>query len=86
MLYHLFEGLSEIGADNILPVDVVAGVGSFFVIVFGAVGIGMLLGLFAGFMSRFTKHVRIMEPLLVFVIGYLSFIVAEMFHLSGIIS
>ncbi|ESN98753.1 hypothetical protein HELRODRAFT_106963, partial [Helobdella robusta] len=86
VLYHLFEGFSEIGIENIQGIDIIAGIASFFVIVFGATGIGMLLGLLAGFMSRFTKHQRKMEPLLVLVIGYLSFIIAEMFHLSGIIS
>jgi sodium/hydrogen exchanger-like protein 3 len=86
VLYHVFEGFSEIGIENILGIDIVAGFASFFVIVFGATGIGMVLGLIGGFISRFTHHVRIMEPLIVFVIGYLSFLLAEMFHLSGILS
>jgi solute carrier family 9 (sodium/hydrogen exchanger), member 3 len=86
VLYHVFEGFSEIGIENIQGIDIFAGFASFFVIVFGATGIGILLGLFGGFVSRFTHHVRIMEPLMVFVIGYLSFLVAEMFHLSGILS
>ena len=86
VLYHMFEGFSQIGMDNIIAVDVISGIASFFVIVFGATGIGILCGFFGGFLSRFTKHARIMEPLNVCVIGYLSFLLAELFHLSGILS
>ena len=86
MLYHVFEGFSEIGIDNIQGVDVVLGFASFFVIVFGSLGIGILFGLFGGFISRFTHYVTVMEPLMIFIIGYLSFVIAELFHLSGILS
>jgi NhaP-type Na+/H+ or K+/H+ antiporter len=85
VLYHLFEGFSLIGQENIETVDIIAGVGSFFVIVIGAPGIGILLGLFGALLSRFTYRIRIMEPLIVLVICYMSFIIQEMFHLSGIL-
>ena len=85
VLYHLFEGLSAIGVDNIKAVDVIAGVGSFFVICLGAPAIGILLGFLGGFLSRFTHHIRIMEPLLVVIICYIAFVLPELFHLSGIL-
>lgn len=85
MLYHLFEGFSTIGTDNIKAVDIVAGIGSLVINIIGAPCIGILFGFLGGFLSRFTHHVRTMEPLIVVVICYTAFILPEMFHLSGIL-
>jgi NhaP-type Na+/H+ or K+/H+ antiporter len=82
----MFEGFSLIGIDNIIVVDVVYGVVSFFVVVFGSTVIGIVCGFGGGFGSRFTSHYRLVEPMLVFVVCYMSFLLAEMFHLSGILS
>lgn len=82
----MFEGFRSIGLENVVAVDVISGIGSLFVIVFGATGIGVVCGLVAGIISRFTRHARVMEPVIVVVLGYLSFLLAEMFHLSGILS
>lgn len=86
VLYHVFKELSEIGEQNVIPVDIVLGVVSFFVVVIGSIGIGTLMGLAGSFSARFTHHMRVMEPMVVVVIPYLSFLVAEMFHLSGILA
>lgn len=43
-------------------------------------------GFAAAFVSRFTHHVKIIEPIFVFVMAYLSYLSAEMFHLSGILA
>ena len=86
VLYHVFSELSEIGEQNVIAVDIVLGVVSFFVVVIGSLGIGTLMGLAGAFSARFTSHLRVMEPMIVVVIPYLAFLVAEMFHLSGILS
>ena len=86
VLYHVFSGLSEIGEENVIAVDVVLGIVSFFVVVIGSVGIGTLMGLAGAWSARFTHHLRVMEPMIVVVIPYLAFLVAEMFHLSGILA
>ncbi|ELT87433.1 hypothetical protein CAPTEDRAFT_97875 [Capitella teleta] len=86
VLYHLFEGLSHIGQENVIVLDVVYGVLSFFVVVGGGTAIGVLFGFLTALVTRFTDHVRVIEPLVVFVMGYLSYLTAEMFHLSGILS
>jgi NhaP-type Na+/H+ or K+/H+ antiporter len=85
VLYHLFEGFSLIGGDKIEVIDIFAGIGSFFANIVGAPCIGILLGFLGGFLSRFTHHVRVMEPLIVVVICYTSFLIPEMFRLSGIL-
>jgi len=82
----MFNEFNEIGAENIAAADVVLGIVSFFVVVIGSLGIGTLMGLAGSFSARFTHHLRIMEPMIVVVIPYLAFLVAEMFNLSGILS
>ena len=86
VLYHVFSEMSEIGGQNVIAVDIVLGIVSFFVVVIGSIGIGTLMGLAGAFSARFTHHMRVMEPMVVVVVPYLSFLVAEMFHLSGILS
>lgn len=36
--------------------------------------------------GRFTNHARVLEPLFVFVMAYMSYLNAETFHLSGIMA
>ncbi|XP_064639764.1 Na(+)/H(+) exchanger beta-like isoform X2 [Lineus longissimus] len=87
VLYHMFESFSEIEVQSaVMPIDVIAGVGSFFVA--GGVGtlIGVLFGFFTGLITKYTDHVRVIEPIFVFVMAYLAYLTAELFHLSGIMA
>ncbi|PVD20438.1 hypothetical protein C0Q70_18593 [Pomacea canaliculata] len=86
VLYHMMEGYTEIGEGNIQPVDYVAGVGSFFIIALGGTVIGVIYGMVGGFITKYTDHVQIIEPLFVFILGYLAYLTAEMMHLSGILA
>lgn len=52
VLYNIFLSFSEIGASNIIAVDVLAGVGSFFVIAFGGVLVGMVFAVITAFSTR----------------------------------
>jgi solute carrier family 9 (sodium/hydrogen exchanger), member 3 len=82
----MFEGFIEIRPSNIKYSDVLACMASVLIIIFGSPMIGIAYGFAGGLMSRFTYRVRVIEPLIVFVFGYLSYLTAEMFHLSGILS
>jgi len=86
MLYRAFDSFSTIGVENVIYQDIVACVASFALSLFGSLLIGIVFGLSAGLMSRFTSHISVVEPLIVFVFGYMSFLSAEMFHLCGILS
>ena len=46
----------------------------------------MVGGLLCGLVSRHTRHVRVVEPLAIFSLGYNAFLAAELLHWSGIIS
>lgn len=85
----MFEGYAEMtkvgGIESVLPIDYIAGIASFFVISLGGTFMGVIWGFLAAFVSRFTHHVKIIEPIFVFVMAYLAYLSAEMFHLSGIL-
>ncbi|KAM6124705.1 sodium/hydrogen exchanger 2-like [Phoenicopterus ruber ruber] len=84
VLYKLFRSFCEM--PTIKSVDVFAGVGKFFVVGLGGVLVGLIFGMTAAFTTRFTKDIRVIEPLFVFLYSYLSYLTAEMFHLSGIVA
>ncbi|GAB6027520.1 Sodium hydrogen exchanger, variant 2 [Chamberlinius hualienensis] len=86
VLYHMFEAYTEMGESNVGYSDVLLGFLSFFVVACGGTAIGIVWGFLTGFVSRFTDHVRVVEPLIVFVMAYLSHLTAELFHLSGILA
>jgi len=73
--------MAEVGATEILMAFL-----SFFCVVLGGAGIGLLNGLYASVVTRFTRHVRVVEPLIIFSSAYFAFLGAELFHWSGIIS
>lgn len=72
--------------DEILVIDVFAGILQFFIVGLGGVLIGVLFGIACAFITKYTDHVRVIEPLFVFLLAYLSYLTAEMFHLSGIMA
>lgn len=61
------------------------GIVKFLVVVFGGILVGVLVGLLSSFITKFTNSVKVVEPIIIFGFAYQSYIVAEMFHFSGII-
>ncbi|XP_066960188.1 Na(+)/H(+) exchanger beta-like isoform X4 [Macrobrachium rosenbergii] len=86
VLYHIFEGFSEIGESNVQIVDIASGCFSFLLVALGGTLIGIIWGFLTAFVTRWTNHVRVIEPIFVFVMSYLAYLNAEIFHLSGILS
>ena len=86
VLYRMFEAFAGMGAENIQVVDVVLGGTSFIVVAFGSVLIGVLFGFIICFTTKFTEHTPILEPLVILSFSYLSYLTAEMFSLSGILT
>ncbi|ETN63614.1 alkali metal ion/proton exchanger 3 [Anopheles darlingi] len=86
VMYHMFEVYNEIGASEIIAVDIVSGIASFFVVALGGTIIGVIWGFLTGLVTRFTDHVRVIEPIFIFVMAYLAYLNAEIFHMSGILA
>ncbi|XP_011334666.1 probable Na(+)/H(+) antiporter nhx-9 isoform X2 [Ooceraea biroi] len=86
VLYHMFEAYSEMGPSRIIYTDVLAGLASFLVVAIGGTIIGIIWGFATGFVTRFTHQVRVIEPIFIFVMAYLAYLNAEIFHMSGILA
>ncbi|XP_057328287.1 sodium/hydrogen exchanger 3 isoform X2 [Microplitis mediator] len=86
VLYHMFETYSEMGPSRITYMDILSGLGSFLVVAIGGTIIGVIWGLATGFVTRFTNQVRVIEPIFIFVMAYLAYLNAEIFHMSGILA
>uniref|UniRef100_A0A6A7FMG4 Sodium/hydrogen exchanger n=3 Tax=Hirondellea gigas TaxID=1518452 RepID=A0A6A7FMG4_9CRUS len=86
VLYHMFEGFSVLGQYNLIMQDYLAASASFLLVALGGTAIGIIWGFLTAFVTRFTKDVRVIEPVFIFVMSYLAYLNAEIFHLSGILS
>ncbi|VTJ76615.1 Hypothetical predicted protein [Marmota monax] len=86
VLYNVFESFVTLGGDNVTGVDCVKGIVSFFVVSLGGTLVGVVFAFLLSLVTRFTKHVRIIEPGFVFVISYLSYLTSEMLSLSAILA
>ncbi|XP_072925968.1 sodium/hydrogen exchanger 5 isoform X2 [Hemitrygon akajei] len=86
VLYKMFNSFTIIGIDNIQAVDYIKGLGSVFVVSLGGTAVGITFAFLLALISRFTKRVRIIEPLFVFLIVYLAHLTAEMISLSSILA
>ena len=81
----MFDAYVGMGIENIIYTDVLSGFASFAVVAIGGTLIGIIWGFATGFVTRFTNHVRVIEPLFIFVMSYMSYLNAEIFHMSGIL-
>ncbi|KAM3827452.1 sodium/hydrogen exchanger 2-like [Vipera latastei] len=84
VLYRLFQSFCDM--PTIRSADVFLGIGKFFLVGIGGLLVGLLYAVTAAFTTRFTKNILVIEPLFVFLYSYLSYLTAEMFHLSGIVA
>ena len=66
--------------------DVIIGTLNFITVSGGGLIIGATTGALTALATRITTNVRVVEPLVVVVFAYFSYVGAELFHFSGIIS
>uniref|UniRef100_A0A8D0BB61 Sodium/hydrogen exchanger n=1 Tax=Salvator merianae TaxID=96440 RepID=A0A8D0BB61_SALMN len=87
VLYNIFIEFTRMDKyEEIEPVDILAGFARFFVVSLGGLLFGIVFGFVAAFMTRFTQNVSAIEPLLVFMFSYLSYLAAETLYISGILA
>ncbi|KAH9502241.1 Sodium/hydrogen exchanger 1 [Bulinus truncatus] len=86
VIYRMMEGFTEIGESNLEAVDFFSGILQFFIVCLGGTLIGVIYGLLGAFITKYTDHVRVIEPLFIFVLGYLAYLTSEIFELSGILA
>uniref|UniRef100_A0A3P9NSS0 Sodium/hydrogen exchanger n=1 Tax=Poecilia reticulata TaxID=8081 RepID=A0A3P9NSS0_POERE len=76
VLYKVYISFVEVGPQNVQTADYFKGVGDV-----GGTLVGLVFAVILGFITRFTKKVRIIEPLFVFLLVYLAYLTAELFSL-----
>uniref|UniRef100_A0A669BBZ0 Sodium/hydrogen exchanger n=1 Tax=Oreochromis niloticus TaxID=8128 RepID=A0A669BBZ0_ORENI len=86
VLFNVFDGFVSLGGSQIDAAEIVKGIVSFFVVAFGGSLVGIAFGILISLLTRFTKNIQIIEPGFIFVMGYLSYLTAEMLSLSAILS
>uniref|UniRef100_A0A8D3C0F7 Sodium/hydrogen exchanger n=1 Tax=Scophthalmus maximus TaxID=52904 RepID=A0A8D3C0F7_SCOMX len=86
VLFNVFDAFVSLGGSQIDAVEIIKGIVSFFVVAFGGSLLGFVFGLLISLLTRYTKNIQIIEPGFVFVLGYLSYLTAEMLSLSAILS
>ncbi|KAK9401821.1 sodium/hydrogen exchanger 4 [Crotalus adamanteus] len=87
VLYNIFIDFTQMHKyETIESVDILAGCARFFVVSLGGLLFGIVFGFVAAFMTRFTQNISAIEPLLVFMFSYLSYLTAETLYISGILA
>nr|XP_058133984.1 sodium/hydrogen exchanger 4 isoform X2 [Dasypus novemcinctus] len=72
--------------EDIETVDILAGCARFIIVGAGGVFFGIIFGFISAFITRFTQNISAIEPLIVFMFSYLSYLAAETLYLSGILA
>ncbi|XP_058135851.1 sodium/hydrogen exchanger 5 isoform X2 [Dasypus novemcinctus] len=86
VLYKVCNSFVEMGSANVQVTDYLKGVASLFVVSLGGAAVGLVFAFLLALTTRFTKRVRIIEPLLVFLLAYAAYLTAEMTSLSAILA
>uniref|UniRef100_A0A0K0EEQ2 Sodium/hydrogen exchanger n=1 Tax=Strongyloides stercoralis TaxID=6248 RepID=A0A0K0EEQ2_STRER len=86
VIYQVFKQFHSIGVDNITGTDFVIGALSFPVIGLGGILIGIIFAIFTAWITKFTVKLRVLQPVFIFTMPYLSYLTAEMFGLSSILA
>ncbi|KAI7798992.1 putative solute carrier family 9, partial [Triplophysa rosa] len=86
VLYNVFDAFVSLGGPKINATEIIKGIISFFVVAFGGSFLGVVFAIITSLMTRITYKVQIIEAGFIIVIGYLSYLTAEMLSLSAILS
>ncbi|XP_073678096.1 sodium/hydrogen exchanger 3.2 [Garra rufa] len=86
VLYNVFDAFVSLGGPKINAAEIIKGIVSFFVVAFGGSFLGVVFAMLISMLTRITKNVQVIEAGFIIVLGYLSYLTAEMLSLSAILS
>ncbi|XP_048745057.2 Na(+)/H(+) exchanger beta-like isoform X2 [Ostrea edulis] len=87
VLYNVLQTYNRLQAEGgtIDAGQVLLGILKFLIVVIGGLVIGILVGCLSAVLTKFTNTVKVVEPIAIFGMAYLAFLLAELFEFSGII-
>ncbi|KAK3508382.1 hypothetical protein QTP70_025789 [Hemibagrus guttatus] len=86
VLYNVFDAFVSLGGGKINAGEIIKGIVSFFIVAFGGSLVGVAFAIIISLLTKYTGRVQIIEAGFIFVLGYLSYLTAEMLSLSSILS
>uniref|UniRef100_A0A914CZC9 Cation/H+ exchanger domain-containing protein n=1 Tax=Acrobeloides nanus TaxID=290746 RepID=A0A914CZC9_9BILA len=86
VIYNMLQVFVEIGGSNIIARDYIFGLISFFTIALGGIAVGLLLAYLCAFLTKYTKNVPILNPVMVFLLPFCAYWVAELLGFSSILA
>lgn len=86
VLYHALSDMAVIGSENLVASDLVRVLGSFVLVALGGVLFGTLSAVVTGLTTKMARTLSVVQPLICLLFPYLAYLLAEMFHYSGILA
>ncbi|CAG5080570.1 Oidioi.mRNA.OKI2018_I69.PAR.g9650.t1.cds [Oikopleura dioica] len=86
VLYKVYESFLEMPEGSVNATNIFRAVLKFFVVAGGGTLLGIVFGFFGAFITKYTIHVRIIEPTFVFIVCYIAYLTAECVDFSAILS
>lgn len=86
VLYNMFISFVSSNSSNLNLWDYASRGLSFFVVALGGVAIGVIFAFATSLATKYTHEVKIVAPVLIFLIPYMAYLTAEMVSFSAIIA
>ncbi|XP_023338659.1 Na(+)/H(+) exchanger beta [Eurytemora carolleeae] len=88
VLYNMMNAFTGMEAEGVSVeiADIFLGIASFFTVALGGLIIGFIFGIITALITKATSEIRVLEPLAIFGLAYLSYLMADLVGWSGIIS
>ncbi|CAI4226217.1 unnamed protein product [Auanema sp. JU1783] len=86
VLYQSLSSMAKIGAEHLIREDFLHAFLSFIMVSTGGVVIGLAWVCITAIATKFSHDIPIVQPLICLVFPYLSYLISESVHLSGIIA
>ncbi|XGW32561.1 hypothetical protein V3C99_017259 [Haemonchus contortus] len=86
VLYHSLSSMAKIGSENLIREDFVHAFINFAMVSTGGILIGLVWVCVTAFATKWSYDVPILQPLVCLFFPYLSYLISESVHMSGILA
>ncbi|CAG9531642.1 unnamed protein product [Cercopithifilaria johnstoni] len=86
VIYHALAAIIKIGPENFETEDFVKALISFFLVSFGGILIGIAGAALLSLTTKYSNKQQVLQPLICLLVPYLSYLIAESVHFSGILA